>query len=214
MTASTESAERRPSICDSSFCLTTSSVTSGEYALLGQQRLDVRVRDERRACRQVDVRLVLHLLRHVRVLLDPGQERGRQRGDQDRPGQRRADRGAKLARGVLQPAHLGAVLRRHRRDRDVAELGGQRADPEPDDEHGDEHDGGVGARPGGSRSARGCRRSSASMPTRTTRRGLAWGKHARDADRRDQQRQRERAAAARRWPWATAQGRPRERAGR
>ena len=72
--------------------------------------------------RQTHVRLRHDLVRHGRVLLDPGQEGGRQRCDQDRARQGGAERRAELARRVLQAADLGALAVGHRGDGDAPEL--------------------------------------------------------------------------------------------
>ena len=53
---------------------------------------------------------------NVRVVLEAGEERGGQRGDQHGAGQRGADRRAELGAGVLEPADLAALLVGHRGD--------------------------------------------------------------------------------------------------
>ena len=68
--------------------------------------------------------------RHRRVFLDPGEEGGAEGGDDDRAGQRRADRDAEVGDRVLQAADLAALLVGDRGDGDAAELRGERADPE------------------------------------------------------------------------------------
>ncbi len=55
-----------------------------------------------------------------------------QRRDHERAGERRAQRGAEVRHRVLDAADLGALVVRHRRDRDGAELRGERPDAEPD----------------------------------------------------------------------------------
>lgn len=59
--------------------------------------LELGVRQKRNAAGELYGRLVLDLSRDRLILLDGGQERCRQRGDQDRPGECRTDRGAKAA---------------------------------------------------------------------------------------------------------------------
>ena len=145
--------------------------------------------------------------RDRRVLLDVRQERARERGDQDRAGERRAERGAEVRHRVLHAADLGALLVGHRRDGDGAELRGERADPEPDQQH--RHGDDLRRRrprrapPAGRRVPA----SSASRPPRTTSRGEASGR-ARDADRGDQQRDRQRQQPRRRSRAPTGRGRP------
>jgi hypothetical protein len=87
-----------------------------------QRRLQIRVRDERDAARQLDVRLRRDLGGDRGVLVDARQERRGQDGDQHRPGQGRAERRAEVGRGVLQPADLRALVVPDGGDRDAAEL--------------------------------------------------------------------------------------------
>ena len=101
--------------------------------------------------------------------LDPGQERGSERGDQIDPGQRRTDRGPEVGDRVLQATDLGALLVGHRGDGDGAELRGQRADAEADQEHRDGDDAGAGARPRRRAISTTMPANSASRPSRTTR---------------------------------------------
>ncbi len=97
ITASTESAARRPSSCEASFCLMTSLVTRGRHVRRLQLGLDVFVGNKRRAHCQVGAELCLHVLRYVVVVLNSGKKGGRQGRDQDGTCQRRSDRRAKLA---------------------------------------------------------------------------------------------------------------------
>ena len=191
MTARIESAVRRPAICESSYVARMSSWTSVGTPAFCQLRLGFAVGDEGCAGGEVGVGLRLHRLRHVGVGLDAGQERSREGSNEDRAGERRADRGAELAGGVLQTADLRALLGRHRRDRHVAELGRQGADAEADDEHRHEDDRGVGAHleAGDQHQDAGDEREHADAHD-TARIGLR--EEPGDADRRDQQRQRER----------------------
>ena len=194
MMASTESAARRPSICEASFCLTAASISALGAAGRGHARLDVLVGDEGRARRELRARLRLRLLRHARVVLDAGQERGREDGDEDRAGERGAERGAELGGGVLQAADLGALLGRDGGDGDGAELRCQGADAEADDEQRDDDDRGIGAR---SRLAISTTMPpmSASRPMRTTRRGLACGRSRGMPTAASEQRERKRQQA-------------------
>ena len=89
---------------------------------------------------ELHVRLRHDLVGHGWVLIDPGQERGRQRGDQDRAGQRGAERRPELARRVLQAADLRALAVGDGRDRDRAELRGEAAHPETDQQQRPGHD--------------------------------------------------------------------------
>ena len=101
-----------------------------------QQRfLEVVVGDERDAAGELDRGLRAQLLRHGRIFLDALKERRGQAGDEDRTDQGGAYRRAQVRPGVLQAADLAALLVWDRRHRDGSELGGERADPEPGEQH-------------------------------------------------------------------------------
>ena len=95
-------------------------------ARLLERRLQLGVGDELAAVGELHVRLGHHLVGHVGVLVDPGEERRGQRGDQDRSRERGTERRAELRGGVLQPADLRARLLGHGRDGDGTELRGER----------------------------------------------------------------------------------------
>ncbi len=80
-------------------------------------------------------------------------------GDQDRAGERRAERGAEVRHRVLDAADLGALVVGHRGDGDRAELRRERADPEPDQQHRHEDDLRRRRRRRARRAGRPCRRA-------------------------------------------------------
>ncbi len=131
------------------------------------------------------------------LALDVGDERCRERRDHDRAGERRPERGAEVGHRVLDAADLGALVVGHGRDRDGAELRGEGADPEADQQHRHEHDLGAGVRVERAEQDDGAgeQRQQAAADDEPRR---DVGKQPRDADRGGEQRDRQREAAARR----------------
>jgi hypothetical protein len=96
--------------------------------------LEVGVRDEGDSACELDLRLGLDAGGNRRALLDVRQEGRGECGDQDRAGERGSERGAEVGHRVLDAADLGALVVGDRGDGDGAELGGERTDPESDQE--------------------------------------------------------------------------------
>ena len=114
-----------------------------------------------------------------------------ERGDQDRAGERGADRDAEVRGGVLEAADLAALLVGHRRHRHRAELRRERADAEPGEEHrpGDDLRTGAGVERGDEHDEADEQHDEAELgdpPRRRVR------EHLRDPDRGDHQRDRQR----------------------
>ena len=124
-----ETATRSPSIRLCSFVFTIASAVRGRDVRVGERGLEVGVGDERDAAGELRLCLGGDTIGDGRVVLDTGEERRGQRGDEDGARERGADRRAELCAGVLDASDLAALFVGHRRHRDGAELGGDRADP-------------------------------------------------------------------------------------
>ena len=193
MSASTASAARRPSMRASAF----SSTMASAVAWSARRRRRARPRGRRRrrtGCRwRARPRPGGELGRGTSGLSAmPVRNDGGERGDEHRAGERGADRRAEVGDRVLEAADLAALLVGHRRHGDGAELRRQRADAEAGEQHRPGHDLGPGAGVEQRDHARRCPANSARNPSRTTRRGEAFGEELRDADRGEQQRDRQR----------------------
>ncbi len=190
-TARIASAARRPSRRASAYAASAASVRLRRRARVLECGLEIGVRDERDASGELDLRLLRHAVRDRGALLDVRQERRRQRRDQQRAGQRGAERGAEVRHRVLDAADLGALVVRHRRDGDGAELRGERADPEADEQHRHEDD--LRPRVGVERAEEDDgSREQRQEPDAYDEARRQVREEARDPDRRDEQRHRER----------------------
>src|SRR3954452_23289153 len=89
---------------------------------VAESGLELLVGDERDAAGQLLPTRRDRVRRDVRVVPDAREEAGRQRRDEHRTDQGGPERGAEVGGGVLQPAHLSALLVGHRRDRHRAQL--------------------------------------------------------------------------------------------
>ena len=172
----------------------------GLDCVVGRPRADVRlvegglevgVGDERHSAGELHLRIGLDPVRDRRALLDVRQEGRRERGDQERAGERGSQRGAEVGRRVLNAADLGALVVGYRGDRDGAELRRERADPEPDQQHRHEDDlrSGVLVEQGEEDDVAREQREEADANDEPRR---DVGEQARDPDRGDEQRHRQR----------------------
>ena len=107
---------------------------------LVEGRVQVGVRYERHAICELDLCPRFRSRRDRRARLDVPEERGRDRRDHDRPCECRAHRRAEVGHRVLNTADLRALVVRNGRDGHTAELRCERADAEPDQQHGHEDD--------------------------------------------------------------------------
>ena len=174
-------------------------------------RAQLRGRRRRRTARRPRAEtcgLRLDAIRDRRALLDVRHEGRRDGGDQDRAGERRSERGAEVGHRVLDAADLRALVVGHGGDGDGAELRGERADPEPDEEHRHEDDLRPGVRRRAGRAGRRCRQAARRARTRTTRRGETSREETRDADGGGQERDREREQSSAGRKRGEARGRP------
>ncbi|WP_235921712.1 hypothetical protein [Lentzea tibetensis] len=116
----------------------------GGEVCLGERVAQLLVGQEGHASGELGAGLCFDLLGNRRVLGHVVEERGRERGDEDRPRQCGAERRAEVDGGVLQTAHLRALLVRHRGHCHRTELRGQCSDSESCEQQRNGHDPGVG----------------------------------------------------------------------
>ena len=214
ISASTASAERRPAIRAASFSSTTAVGGVRRDARLVERRLQVLVRDERHAGRELRLGLRGERLGDRRVVLDAGEERRRQRRDEDRAGERGADRRAELRPRVLQAADLAALLVGHGGDgRRCRAARPSRRCPDPISSSGQVMISGPAPTSSSATSSTSPAKSS-TKPAFTTRRGLAFGSSFGTPAGEQRAASATAAAVARRSRSPTARARPRGTAAR
>ena len=121
-TARTDNAARSPSIRACAFSATIASAVAPLTPAFSSDVVEFGVGDERHTAGEFGGGLGRQVVGDSGVVLDAGEERGGERRHQDRSGEGGTDRNPEVGEGVLQAAHLAAVLVGERRHGDRSEL--------------------------------------------------------------------------------------------